>query len=59
MKNLLRVSLVTLMLAGTFAAIAYPTASALIAPGEGSGPIPACYPTDPNCPPAVPPPTAH
>ncbi len=59
MKKLLRVSLVTLMLAGTFAAIAFPTANALIAPGEGSGPMPACYPTDPGCPPPILPPTAH
>ncbi len=56
MKKLLRVTLVTLMLGGTFAAIAYPTASALIAPGEGSGPMPTCYPTDPKCPPPSGPP---
>ncbi len=56
MKKLLRISLVTLMLAGTFAAIAYPTASALVAPGEGSDPMPTCFPTDPGCKPPIPPP---
>ncbi len=51
MKKLLRITLVTLMLGGLFAAVATPTSSALLSPGEGSGPMPTCYPTDPNCPP--------
>lgn len=54
MKNLLRLALGTLMLAG-IAATAYPTAQSNPIPGEGTDPMPLCYPGTPNCKPPIPP----
>ncbi len=56
MRNFFRIALTTLVLAGTLAAAAYPAASAMLT-GDGSDPIPACYPTEPNCGPPIPDPT--
>ncbi len=56
MKNFLRIALTTLVLAGTLAATAYPRASAMLT-GDGTDPIPACYPLEPKCPPPIPPPS--
>ncbi len=54
MKSLLRLSLGVLLLTGTIAATAYPTAKALLT-GDGSDPVPWCYPLDPKCKPPIPP----
>ena len=54
MKNLLRIGMTALLLAATVAA-AYPKNSAMLT-GDGTEPIPACYPVDPKCPPPLPPP---
>ena len=54
MKNLLRIGITALLLAATVTA-AYPRNSVMLT-GDGTEPIPACYPIDPKCPPALPPP---
>ena len=48
MKNLFRMALTTLILAGTLAIAAYPAAPTNLT-GDGSDPIPTCWPLDPNC----------
>ena len=58
MKSVATTLLAALMIAGTVAAVTTPkpTTNTQVAalPGD-SGPLPACYPTDPTCPPLVPP----
>ncbi len=56
MKSFLKFALATLVLAGTLTAAAYPNAKAMLT-GDGTDPIPACWPLDPKCQPPLPPPT--
>jgi hypothetical protein len=52
MKTMLRLSLGTLMLVGTLAATVYPTTKVMLT-GDGSDPVPMCYPLDPKCKPPM------
>ncbi len=54
MKNSLRLALGFLILVGTIAATAYPTTKVLLT-GDGTDPVPWCYPLDPKCKPPIPP----
>ncbi len=58
MKSLVRVAIAGLMLMGLLAGAALPKQSKHNGPvmvAGGSGPMPVCDPSDPSCPPPMPP----